>query len=186
MRAGLLAVIFCATLIAGCGDTQNQVGPLAASSPASSTPGLPVPSPYPVVSPHPIPCSGSIGNAGDSSLTVSGACQLTVRAPLLCQRGGGELPARLQQALPSGAQVTISIDFEQYHGPDTYANVQIYFQVTEGTTRNYWSNRMATATVEQGESAITAPRTTLQAAAGTTTPQQPVLISGTMRCTAAG
>jgi len=176
---GILLSIGGALLLAGCG-VEAPNGIVVTPAP-SSTPVGPL-SVLPKWSPDSCPPVAETNVAQRSDLTFSGTCAFTQNGPLTCQVSQDDFYMAMKRTLRNGIPLSLYINVERYHGPDTYTgSAQVFMYVQDGQGLFRWYNVQATLTVGPNEASATLPQLDLQPEAGT--PAMGIeTVSGTIGC----
>lgn len=91
-----------------------------------------------------------------SNLTLTGTCPIHQSGPLLCHAGGDDFYLAMKRRLANGLPLTLYVNVESYHGPDTYPDyVEFVMVIQDGQGLFRWSNLRAALTVGPGERSAT-------------------------------
>lgn len=98
---------------------------------------------------------------GPSTLAVTGPCGFTHRQAVKCESLLDDFIIGFVRNLRNGATMAVYFNVENYRGPGSYSETQMFAAVQSGTAIYRWSNDYAHATVGPGEAYLEIPPTRL-------------------------
>jgi len=184
MEAGVkrrwAAIVFCAAVLAACGEQAPKVIVLTSNPPA--TPSVAPVGPIPLwqvgqcPDPEPVPAQAS-------NLTFSGVCNFSQTGALTCNAAADDFYLYTRRTLASGLPVVFYINVESYHGPGTYNdNVQVLMTIQDGRGLYRWSDYHGAMTVGPGERTATLLKTAVMQPEPGTPTSGTEFVSGTIGC----
>ena len=111
------------------------------------------------------------GSPGPSSLSVTGPCAFQHRGAVTCEALADDFYISMSRKALRGATLMVYINVENYKGPGSYTDAQIFVGVQDKTSIYRWSSDTLAITVGPDEEFAVLPTTRLDA--------EPVLIGCT-------